>query len=110
MLKGARLEKQVLGVSTDRLSHDNRRTNLKHKILSILKTDSRSNTWEDTPHSMQNSFVESKILHYAESDTPRSIRNSFVESNIVHYAESDIPQEVYQIPTHGILHVGTHFI
>ena len=110
MLKGARLEKQVLGVSTDRLSHDDRRTNLEHKILSILKTDGRSNIWEDTLCSMQNSFVESKILHYAESDTPRSIRNSFVESNIVHYAESDIPQEVYQIPTHGILHVGTHFI
>ena len=78
MLKGARLEKQVPGVSTDRLSHD-RQTNLEHKILSILKTDGGSNTWEDTPHSIQNSFVESKILRYAESD---------------------IPHEVYRIPTH----------
>jgi hypothetical protein len=82
------LDKQVTGVSTDKLSHD-RQTDLEHKILSILKTDGRSNTWEDTP---------------------RSIRNSFIESKILRNAESDIPHEVYRIPTHKILHVGTHFI
>ena len=82
------LDKQVTGASTDKLSHG-RQTDLEHKILSILKTDGRSNMWEDTPH---------------------SILNSFVESNILCNAESDILHGVFRIPTHGILHAGTHLI
>ncbi len=63
-----------------------RQTDLEPEILSILKTDERSKTQEDTPRHVRNSFVESK--------DPTS--------------KPDIPHKAYQIPMYGILQIDTH--
>ena len=66
-----------------------RQTNLEPEILSILKTDKRSSAYENTPHHIRNSLVESKDPTYRRVRcSSQSIPNSHIRNSTDRLANS----------------------